>query len=127
VKGNRSRASIFMAIVFIVVGIGLIIVLIDFDPYNSLYFSTNVNEEQSHFLGSAGEKVASICMYFIGRTAWVFAILLGYSGYALLRRISSPKKAMYLFLEGATIFLFMVFFSYLNRDVLYKGGGIFGN
>jgi DNA segregation ATPase FtsK/SpoIIIE-like protein len=101
--------------------------LIDFDPRNSLYFSTNVTEDQSHFLGIAGDKVASTCMYFIGRAAWVLAILLAICGYVLLRRLSSPKKVMYLLLGGATIFLFMVFFSYLNRDVLYKGGGIFGN
>ncbi len=126
-KGNKSRASIFVAIVFIIIGFGLLIVLIDFDPSNSLYFSNNVKEDQSHLLGLAGEKVASICMYFIGRAAWILAILLAYSGYVLLRKISSSKKVMYLLLEGTTIFLFMVFFSYLNRDVLYKGGGLFGN
>jgi len=107
-------------------GIVLFVSFFGFHPEKSLRFSTQVVEESHHFFGQLGERISSFFIYFLGRSAYLFALILMWDGFVLLRNISKLKKTGLLFLSIAEVIFSMGLFTLRNSDVLYKGGGLFG-
>lgn len=121
-----NRSSIFSGILFILAGLFLMLIFIDFNPEDSLYFNTRPSEEVSHFLGKAGVNISAFFFYFLGRGAYVLTFFFIYSGYVLLKKITPIYKSGLILLSFSTIISSAGFFSRLNNEVIYKGGGLFG-
>lgn len=121
-----NRSNIFFGILFILTGLFLILMLIDFNPEDSLYFNTMPPEETGHFIGKTGVSISAFFFYFLGRGAYILAFFFIYSGYVLLKKTTPGYKSGYILLSFTTIISSVGFFSRLNDEVIYKGGGLFG-
>jgi DNA segregation ATPase FtsK/SpoIIIE-like protein len=123
----NQRKNTFFKILLITVGLFFLITLFGFHPGDTLYFSNELPSQVQHFLGRVGATTSAFLFYYIGRSSFLFSVLLIYTGYLFLRKISSARKTIAAILSFFVIITAMMLFSLLNNKVLYKGGGIFGN
>ncbi len=115
-----------ISIFLIIAGLGVFLAAVGFHPEDSLLFSATAGNGYHHFFGAPFAKVAAFLIYFLGRGVFLFALILMYDGYVLLRKIKKPLKAAYIFLGSVNIVLCMTLFAAGNPPALYRGGGLFG-
>ena len=118
--------SKFFGVIFIIIGIFFTVMLFGFHPEDSLYFTTRPADQINHFLGKIGASISAFLFYFMGRASYLFTFFLVYSGYILLRKLSSIKKSGYIILSLCTFILSLGVFSRPENDMLHKSGGLFG-
>jgi hypothetical protein len=126
---NKKRISlgrIAFRVLLIAAGLFTLIVITGFVPEDTLYFSNEPPSEVSHFLGRAGAGIAAVLFFYIGRASYMLSFLLLYTGYSYLRQIPAFRKSMVSAFSLLIVATSIVFFSLLNPNILYRGGGIFG-
>lgn len=107
-------------------GLFILLSLMDFDPRESLYFTTGMLNPVDHFLGKPGSLISSFLVYFMGVSSFVLSAVLLYLGCLAIKKISPYKKAG---LALAAIFLlvsFMPLFALKTHPGKYNGGGVLG-
>jgi S-DNA-T family DNA segregation ATPase FtsK/SpoIIIE len=127
-KSNTNSSTIvkIIGILFLILGIFIFLPLLGFHPEDSLYFSNYLSDQTHHFLGKAGVSISAFLFYFIGKSSYVFSFFLFYTGFILLRKISSIKKSGLIILSLWAVILSFGIFSRPGSQPLYKGGGLFG-
>jgi len=125
-NNNKKQMIIVIGTLLIVVGVFLFVVLVDFDPEDSLYFSNQVKEQKEHFLGKYGTKISSLMFIFLGRGSFVASLAMIYSGITLIRKISTIKKIILILVVFGFMVTFTILLSYFITEPVYAGGGIAG-
>ncbi len=123
---KRGGLTYVISILLIIAGLGFLLAAAGFHPEDSLLFSVTSGNGYRHFLGAPFAKTAAFLFYFLGRGAFLFALILMYNGYVLMRKIKKSLKAAYLLLGSVNIILCMTLFAAGNPPALYRGGGLFG-
>jgi len=123
---NKKHLIIMAGILLIILGVFLLIIFMDFNPEDSLYFSKQVKEQKTHFLGKPGVRISSLMFLFLGRGSFILTFVLIYTGFNLLRRVSQVKKILLIFLAFSFIITFSTLLSILISEPLYLGGGLAG-
>jgi len=127
VKTNPQKRCLIAGILCMVLGLFLVLVLIGFHPEDSLYFTNHPALKVGHFLGKTGVTVSGFLFYYLGRSSFVFAILLFIAGFVLIRRISTSRKIGYILIDFFAIFFSLGVFSRPQEMPFHKSGGIFGS
>jgi len=125
-SGKRKGRTYGISVFLILAGLGVLMAAAGFHPEDSLLFSTNAGNEYHHFLGAPFAKTAAFLVYFLGRGVFLFALILMYDGYILLRKIKKYVKAGYILLGAVNIVLCITLFAAGDTQALYRGGGLFG-
>ncbi len=123
---KRGGLTYVISILLIIAGLGFLLAAAGFHPEDSLLFSVTTGNGYRHFLGAPFAKTAAFLFYFLGRGTFLFALILMYNGYILLRKIKKSLKVGYLLLGLINIILCMTLFAAGNPPALYRGGGLFG-
>ena len=125
-KRHNRAGALISGILLLGIGFFLLLVLLDFNVEDSLHFSESVDEIPPHLLGWTGMRISSTFFILLGRGSSFFALILLYTGYVVIRRISVSKKVGYVLLSAASVTLFIGLLATLKNDPVHRGGGLFG-
>ncbi len=123
---KKIRSSLFIGITAVALGLFLLVVCLGFLAEEHPSFNIQGSGKIGHFLGPAGVAISSFLIYFLGCSAYIFALLIVYTGYIFLRKVSRLKRIGFIFIAASCGVISMVLFSLFKSATYHGGGGSLG-